>query len=46
MAPPHKNANELVLNQKFLRINVVDSSHEKALDKDVIHQFLTDLKSG
>lgn len=46
LAPPHKDANDLVLNQKFLKINVVDSSNEKALDKAVIHQFLTDLKSG
>ncbi len=46
LAPPHKDADDLVLNQKFLKINVVDSSNEKALDKDVIRQFLTDLKSS
>ncbi len=46
LAPPHKDVDELVLNQKFLKINVVDSSNEKALDKEVIRQFLTDLKSS
>ncbi|MEM8509310.1 MAG: toll/interleukin-1 receptor domain-containing protein [Bacteroidota bacterium] len=44
MAPPEKRANEILINQKFLQINVVDQSKKKTLDKIGLHKFLNDLK--
>ncbi len=46
MAPPNKKAEDISLRQKFLKINVVDNSHDKVLNELVIDKFLVDLKSG
>ncbi|SRX73672.1 toll/interleukin-1 receptor domain-containing protein [Aequorivita antarctica] len=46
MAPPHKEATDIVLKQRFLKINIVDSSNSKIMEGDVIQKFLTSLKAG
>ena len=46
MAPPHKNVDDIAINQKFLKVNVIDSSNKQVLDKAVLQKFLTDLKTG
>ena len=46
MAPPHKESNDISINQKFLKINVVDNSNINVLDKAVLSKFLNVLKSG
>jgi hypothetical protein len=45
MAPPHKNVGDIAINQKFLKINIIDSSNKQVLDKAVLQKFLTDLKT-
>ncbi len=45
MAPPHKEAADISLNQRFLKVNVIDSSNNPVLDKVTLAQFLTDLKT-
>ncbi len=45
MAPPHKEANDISLNQRFLKINVVDNSNQVVVDKSALEKFLTDLKA-
>jgi hypothetical protein len=45
MAPPHKEAADIAINQRFLKVNVIDSSNKKVLDKAVLQKFLTDLKT-
>ncbi len=46
MAPPHKDANDININQRFLKINIVDNSNDSILDKAVLNKFLNALKSG
>ncbi len=45
MAPPHKEADEILLRQRFLKINIVDSSNNTMPDKAVIQQFISNLKT-
>lgn len=45
MAPPSKEDGNINLKQKFLKVNVIDSSSGDALDKKVLEKFLDDLKS-
>lgn len=45
MAPPRKNADDININQKLLKINVVDSSSKRQIDPKVLDQFLQDLKT-
>ena len=45
MAPPHKEANEISINQRFLKVNVIDSSNSRVMDETVLQQFLMDLKT-
>ncbi len=45
MAPPHKERDDININQKFLKINVVDNSNHLVLDQAVIANFLNVLKS-
>lgn len=45
MAPPHKESDEISLNQRFLKVNVINSSNNQVLDKATLDQFLTDLKT-
>ncbi|HMD00518.1 MAG TPA: hypothetical protein VKH37_10205, partial [Ferruginibacter sp.] len=44
MAPPTKEASDINLNQRFLKVNVVDSSKNETIEKDKLEQFLRDLK--
>lgn len=46
MAPPHKEADDISLRQRFLKINIVDSSHDQMPDKAVIQQFIDNLKTA
>lgn len=44
MAPPYKEANNIFLNQRFLKVNVVDSSKSVSMNKDELQQFVNALK--
>ncbi len=46
LAPPHKEDKEISINQRFLKINVVDSSDEKIPEASVIQDFIKQLKSN
>jgi hypothetical protein len=46
MAPPFKESSDIMLRQKFLKINIVDSSRSQIMDKDTLTKFLNDLKVG
>jgi hypothetical protein len=46
MAPPHKQVSDISINQRFLKVNVVDGSHGLLQDKNELNKFLVDLKSG
>jgi hypothetical protein len=45
MAPPHKEGG-ITLNQRFLKVNVIDSSNNQVLDKATLDKLLTDLKTN
>jgi hypothetical protein len=45
MAPPYKEANNISINQRFLKVNVIDSSKSESLDKNEMQQFLNALKT-
>jgi hypothetical protein len=44
MAPPRKSAADITINQRFLKLNIVDSSD--AGDGSVMRKFVTDLSSA
>ncbi len=46
MAPPHKEDADITLNQKFLKINIVNSSNTESIGQDELEQFLHALKAG
>ena len=45
MAPPHKEADDLQINQRLLKINIVNQSKDSSLDTDALDKFLSDLKA-
>lgn len=45
MAPPHKEAGDISIRQKFLKINIVDSSNNQFFDEAVLQQFINNLKT-
>jgi hypothetical protein len=45
MAPPHKEADDISIRQKFLKVNIVDSSNNQLLDKAALQQFISNLKT-
>ena len=45
MAPPHKEADDISIRQKFLKVHIVDSSNNQLLDKMVLQQFIDNLKT-
>ena len=45
MAPPHKEADDININPRLLKVNVINSSDTKTFDTDVIKRFLDDLKT-
>jgi hypothetical protein len=46
MAPPDKEANEITLNQRFLKVNVINNSKKPSMTKDELGGFLNTLKNG
>ena len=44
MAPPQKENDDISINQKFLKINIVDNSNHQILDRAGIDKFLNALK--
>lgn len=46
LAPPHKETNEISIKQKFLKVNVINSSNAQVFDKNILQQFITDLKTS
>ncbi|SDB38088.1 TIR domain-containing protein [Flavobacteriaceae bacterium MAR_2010_188] len=46
MAPPHKEADDIKINQRLLKVNVVNSSEKAQVDGDVISKFFDDLKTS
>lgn len=45
MAPPHKEAGDISIRQKFLKVNIVDSSNNQLIDKAALQQFIDNLKT-
>lgn len=45
MAPPHKEADDISIRQKFLKVNIVDSSNNQLLDKAALQLFINNLKT-
>ncbi len=46
MAPPHKEANDISLNQRLLKVNVINSSDKTVLTEQEMHDFVSALKTG
>jgi hypothetical protein len=46
MAPPFKEASHININQRFLKVNVIDSSKNKDMSQEEIQQFLKALKTS
>jgi hypothetical protein len=45
MAPPQKDKSGIALNQRFLKINIIDSSRQIMAERSTLEKFLHDLKS-
>jgi len=46
MAPPNKEAKDISINQRFLKVNVIDNSKSQDMNKEEISQFLKALKTS
>ena len=46
MAPPHKENSNLTINQRFLKVNVVNCSEYQNIYNDELQQFLLSLKTS
>ena len=46
MAPPYKEAGNISINQRFLKVNVIDNSKKTSMNKEDIQQFLNALNAG
>lgn len=46
MAPPHKEAADININQRFLKVNMIDNSNSQDINELTLNQFLKELKSG
>lgn len=44
MAPPHKEANDISINQRLLKVNVIDNSNDPTLTEKAVDRFLKELK--
>lgn len=44
MAPPHKEVSDISIAQRFLKVNVFDSSKTETPDKALLDQFISELK--
>ena len=45
MLPPHKDPDQLTLEQKAIRINVINNSDTPHLDPNVLQQFFKSIKA-
>jgi hypothetical protein len=46
MAPPHKEDSNLTINQRFLKVNVVNCSEYQNINNNELQQFLLSLKTS
>lgn len=44
MAPPHKEAGDISINQRLLKVNVIDNSNDPTLTEQAVDRFLKELK--
>lgn len=44
MAPPHKESDDIDINQRLLKINVIDNSNNPSLTEEAVDNFLKKLK--
>ncbi|MEM7086700.1 MAG: toll/interleukin-1 receptor domain-containing protein [Bacteroidota bacterium] len=44
MAPPHKEAKDIDINQRLLKVNIVDNSMNATMDSDAVERFFNELK--
>jgi len=45
LAPPHKSSDDIKLNQRFLKINVLNNSSQDTLNAEMLEKFILNLKS-
>ena len=46
MAPPHKESGDIGLNQRFLKVNVINSSDNTSMTQDQLQHFIQSIKTG
>lgn len=46
LAPPHKATDDIKLNQRFLKINVLNNSQNEALNAEMLNDFIHNLKNS
>lgn len=46
MAPPHKETGDIGLNQRFLKVNVINSSDNQVMNQDQLQHFIQSIKTG
>jgi len=46
MAPPHKESDDILLNQRFLKVNIVDSSNNVTLNDHIVNELIRNLKEA
>ncbi|MFX0555799.1 toll/interleukin-1 receptor domain-containing protein [Maribacter sp. CXY002] len=44
MAPPHKEDDQISINQRLLKVNVIDNSKDATINEEIIDKFLKDLR--
>ena len=44
MAPPHKESDDISINQRLLKVNVIDNSKDATLTEQAVDRFLKELK--
>ena len=46
MAPPHKESGDISLNQRLLKVNVINSSDNTSMTQDQLKHFIQSIKTG
>ena len=46
MAPPHKEADAININQRLLKVSIVNGSTDPSIDTAAVEAFLKDLKAS
>ena len=46
MAPPHKESGDIGLNQRFLKVIVINRSDSTSMNKDQLQHFIQSIKTG